>query len=128
MCIPTQERQCANCFLFHPSALDPDPVRDLSAGVDPTVPSITLSWDPPTNAINCEMVAAYKYQIRISPVRVEQHIELTVDGSTTRVILTRELGLTPLTQYHFQVRPMAGDDAGDWRSVSAYFGMFGMMV
>ena len=112
--------------MFHHAALDPDPVINVSVSLKPTVPSITLSWEPPTNAINAEMVTTYKYQIRISSVGVEH--KLTVDGCTTRIVLTRELGLTPLVQYHLQVRAMAGDDAGDWRSVSAYFGMFIMIV
>ena len=110
--------------MFHHAALDPDPVINVSVSLEPTVPSITLTWEPPTNAINAEMVTKYKYQLRISSVGVEQCTKLTVDGSTTRVVLTRELGLTSLVHYHLQVRPMAGDDAGDWRSVTAYFGMF----
>ena len=88
------------------------------------MPSIMLTWDPPINASNTEMAATYRYQIRIKPDGVEQFDEMTVDGSTTYVVLTRELGLKPLTMYHFEVRPIAAGVAGDWRSASAYFGLF----
>jgi len=87
-----------------------------------------LTWDPPTNASNTEIVAAFKYQIRIKPEGAEQSYEMTVDGSTTRVVLTRELGLKPQTVYHFNVRPMAAGVAGDWRSASAKFGLFNTRV
>lgn len=96
--------------------------------VDSNVPSITLTWEPPINATNAEMAGTFRYQICIKAEGAEQSYEMTVDGSTTCVVLTRELGLKPQTMYHFDVRPVAAGVAGDWRSVSAYFGLFNTSV
>ena len=95
---------------------------------DSSVPSITLTWEPPINAINTEMAATFSYQIRIKAEGVEQSNEMTVDGSTTCVVLTRELGLKPQTMYHFDVRPVAAGVAGDWRGASSYFGLLNTRV
>lgn len=50
----------------------------------------------------------------------------TKDGSTTNFVVTREMGLVPLTTTIFEVRAMNTDEtggSGEWTAVSIYVGM-----
>ena len=104
-----------------PAALDPGPVRHLSAAVDEHVPSLTLSWKPPLNIQSPDEVS--EYQILFNPLGSELFNEMTVSGSTNSIVFTREAWLVPLAYYHFQVRAKSGHKEGEWRDVSAYYGM-----
>ena len=81
-----------------------------------------LSWDPPANASDAGDVTTY--HIRFKQDGREWCNEMTVDGSTTSVALTRESGLVPQTTYEFAVRAQSGDDIGEWETVSAYLGAY----
>ena len=81
-----------------------------------------LTWDPPANASDAGNVTVY--HLRFKPKGRERYKEMTVDGSTTSVVLTRELGLAPQIIYDFCVRAQSGDCMGNWKTVSAYVGMF----
>ena len=110
------------------TALHLDPVRNLLAAVDETVPSVTLSWDPPANIRSTEEVTEYQ----IDFIKVDHHnetmpgenTEMTVNGSTNSVVLTRESGLEPLTHYRFWVRGKSGPTGGDWDNVSRHYGRY----
>ena len=81
-----------------------------------------LTWDPPANASDAGDVTTY--HIRFKQDGREWCNEMTMDGSTTSVALTRETGLVPQTTYEFAVRAQSGDDIGEWEIVSAYLGAF----
>ena len=81
-----------------------------------------LSWDPPANASDAGDVTTY--HIRFKQDGREWCNEMTVDGSTTSVALTRESGLVPQNTYEFAVRAQSGDDIGEWETVSAYLGAY----
>lgn len=51
-----------------------------------------------------------------------QHFK-TKDGFTTNFVVTREMGLVPLTTTIFEVRAMNTDETGEWTAVSKYVGM-----
>ena len=89
--------------------------------VNPEVPSVDLTWDPPANASDAGDVTAY--HICFKQDGREWCNEMTVDGSTTSVALTRETGLVPQNTYEFAVRAQSGDDIGEWETVSAYLGI-----
>jgi len=83
---------------------------------------VDLTWDPPPNASDAGNVTAY--HLWFKPKGREHYREMTVDGSTTSVVLARESGLIPQTTYDFGVRAQSGDGLGDWKIVSTYVGMF----
>lgn len=110
------------------TALHLDPVCNLLAAVDETVPSVTLSWDPPANIRSTEEVTEYQidfikvdHQNETTP---SENTEMTVNGSTNSVVLTRESGLEPLTHYRFWVRGKSGPTGGDWDNVSRHYGRY----
>ena len=103
------------------TALTPDPVQNLKATVDTHEPSVTLKWDPPANAASEGDVT--KYQVRFRGVENCCYIESAVDGSTTTTVITRELGLRPLTDTTFEVRACCGDAVSrEWTTVSKFVG------
>ena len=104
------------------TVLDPGPVRNLSADVDKSVPSVTLSWKPPVNVQSAEELTGY--WIRFNPYGSENYTDMTVSGAATSVVLTRESSqLIALKLYHFQVNAQSGCGGGEWRDVSAYYGI-----
>ena len=110
-------------YIFCYSALNPDPVESLKIHVDPCIPSVSLTWAPPQNSgvgspDSCLDVS--RYHIQFKP-RGTRH-DITVDGSTTSLVLKRDSGLTPHTTSVFEVRPESGDILGQWRTVSAFVG------
>ena len=103
------------------SALDPAPVQNLSADVDKSVPSVTLSWKPPVNVQNADELTGYL--IRFNLLGSENYDDMTVSGATTSVVFTRESSqLVPLKHYHFQVKAQSARGEGEWSDVSAYYG------
>ena len=94
--------------------------------MDTNIPSLTLTWDKPSNVKAAKDVTAY--DIRFRPAgswwRKDYH-KMTVDSPATSVLLTRENGLNPLTTYDFEVRARnTGHNEGEWRKVSEYIGMY----
>ena len=105
------------------AALTPDPVRNLTATVDPHKPCVTLKWDPPANAGCAGDVT--KYQVVFWNKQNGCYNEKLVDGSTTTIVITRELGLRPPTETTFEVRAYSGDDVSqEWRSITKFVGMY----
>ena len=97
----------------------------MKATVDPKVPSVDLTWDPPTNTSDAGDVTKYHICFKQDGKEWCESEEMTVDGSTTSIVLTRESGLVPLlTTYDFAVRAQSGEDIGEWETVSAYFGIY----
>ena len=93
--------------------------------MDPCVPSVTLTWDPPQNAglaspDSCLDVS--RYHIRFKSKGSWRYDEMTVDRSTTSLDLKRESGLTPHTTFIFEVSAQSGDRLGQWKTVSAFVG------
>ena len=108
---------------FISTALTPDQVQNLTATLDLQKPSVTLKWDPPANAGYQGDVT--KYQIRLWDKEKSCYNEKTVNGSTTTTVITRELGLRPLTMSTFEVRACSGDDVSqEWQTVSTLSGMY----
>ena len=111
--------------MFGLSALNPDPVENLKIHVDPCIPSVTLTWAPPQNSgvgspDSCLDVS--RYLIRFKPRGAWHYKEITVDGSTTSLVLKRDSGLTAHTTSIFEVRAESGDNVGQWKTVSAFVG------
>ena len=105
-----------------PLDLVPGPVEKLKIHVDKSIPSATLTWAPPQNVGSDTCSDVSQYHIRFKQkVRMHYH-EMTVDGSTTSIVLNRESGLTPLTSFTFEVRAQTGNNLGDWKSVSTVVG------
>ena len=105
---------CAQFF----AALHPAPVQNLSVTVDENIPTITLSWNSPVNIQSADELNEYHIHV----FRNEQKNGTPFRTSTTSFLLTRELGLDPLENYHFQVRAQCGREEGEWNQVSAYYG------
>ena len=105
-----------------PAALIPNVVEKLKADVDPNIPSVTLSWAPPQNTETQRSWSdVSSYHIRFKPQEREYYDEMSVDRSTTSVVLKRDSGLIPHTKSIFEVRAQCGDDLGQWRvTVSEY--------
>ena len=97
-----------------------DPVQNLSAAVNQYNPSVTLNWEPPGNVRDAEELA--EYHIRFKPFGDKDYVETTVTGSTTKTVLTRDSGLVPLKNYHFQVRAQSGCCKGEWKEVTSFYG------
>ena len=103
------------------TAFTPDPVEKLTATVDTHKPLVTLKWDPPANAGYLGYIT--KYQVRFWDKDKGCYNESAVDGSTITTVITRELGLRPLTETTFEVRACCGDDVSpEWRTVSTFVG------
>ena len=82
---------------------------------------MTLNWAPPANAENAGDIT--KYQVRFWDKEKSCYNEVFVDGSTTTTIITRDLGLRPLTMSTFEVRACSGDDVSQERkTVSTFVG------
>ena len=45
-----------------------------------------------------------------------------MSAPVTSILLTREDGLKPLTEYDFEVGAQNGDSDGEWSTVSQYIG------
>ena len=104
----------------------PDPVQNLNIDVDMNVPSVTLTWDPPPNVGGSGTQSSWsdvsRYHIRFKPEWREHFNEITVDSSTTRIVLDRKSGLVPQTESVFEVMAQSGDSMGPWTKASRYVG------
>ena len=114
-----------------PVAHIPGPVENFVPTVNPSEPSVTLSWDPPVNSQYKGDILLYDIRFKVSgrcdglddsddgssviPYQTE-------DGSTTSFVVTRELGLIPLTTATFKVRAVNADETGNWTTVSTHVG------
>ena len=105
-----------------PLDLVPGPVEKLKIHVDKTIPSATLTWTSPQNVCVGSLSEISQYHIRFKPKGRKDYHEMTVDGSTTSIVLNRESGLTPHTSFTFEVRAQSRDNLGDWKSVSTIVG------
>ena len=105
-----------------PTALVPDQVGNLAASLNPNVPSVTLTWDPPSN-VGVESQTSWldvtKYNVRIKPRR-GNNVEICCSATST--VLDKDSGLIPLTTSRFGVRAQCGDCFGQWNAVSAFIG------
>ena len=93
--------------------------------MDPSIPSVTLTWAPPQNSgvaspDSCSDVS--RYHIRFKERGTQHYKEMTVDGSTTSLVLKKESGLTPHTTFIFEVKAQSGKYVGQWKTVSAFVG------
>ena len=105
-------------------ALTPGPIQNLTSAVDKYKPSVTLSWDPPVNAGYRGDVTKYQIQFWDKEKGCYSERPLTVDGSTTRIVVTREKGLRPLTTTTFEVRAYSGDDVSqETRTAPTFLGV-----
>ena len=111
-------------FILPPAfRLVPDTVENLKTIVNPKIPSVTLTWAPPLILeIATTISDVSSYHIRFKKNRGRHYEEAFVDGSTTSIVLNRELGLTTHTTFTFEVRAQSGDDIGQWKAISAFVG------
>ena len=108
------------------AALVPGQVQNLRSTSDTNTPSLTLTWDKPSNVQAAEDVTAYDIHFRPAGIWwIQDYIytydERTVDSPATSVLLT---GLNPLTTYDFEVRARNAGQDGEWNKFSEYIGMF----
>ena len=82
-------------------------------------PSVMLNWDQPAHA-GCATDVT-EYRIQFWDEKEGCHNETSVDGSTTNIIITRELGLRTLTTTTFVVRAYCGDDVSEERRTTPIF-------
>ena len=104
-----------------PTVLVPNQVENLAASLNPNVPSVTLTWDPPSNVgvgTQSSWPDVTKYHIRF----FRRGTCFEIYCSTTSVVLNRDSGLTPLITSKFEVRAQCGDCIGKWKSVSVFIG------
>ena len=107
-----------------PTALVPDQVGNLAAILNPNVPSVTLTWDPPSNVgagTQHSWRDVTQYHVRFEP-KGGDNVEIYC--STTSLVLDKDSGLIPLTTSRFGVRAQCGDCFGQWKAVSSYFGKY----
>ena len=85
---------------------------------------MTLKWDPPANAGHAGDVTDYQVGF-LDKEKGCYKGKFFVDGSITTTVITRELGLRPLTTSTFEVRACSGiDESEEWRTVSTFVGRF----
>lgn len=91
------------------------------ASLNPSVPSVTLTWEPPSNVGVETLPDVTNYHIRFKPRR-GNHFE--IHCSTTSIVLNKDSGLMPLTSSEFEVRAQCGDYIGHWKAVSTFIGKY----
>ena len=98
---------------------------NLKVALDPNIPSVTLTCQPPQNVCpgsqRCTSDVS-SYHIRFKPQRRDYYDEMSVSSSTTSVVLKRDSGLILHTTSIFEVRAQCGDNLGEWTIVSANIG------
>ena len=106
-------------------ALTPGPIQNLTATVDAHQPSVTLNWDPPANAGYPGYITKYQIQFWDKEKGCYNERPLTVDGSTTSIVITRKNGLRPLTTTTFEVRAYSGDDVSrETKTAPTFLGVY----
>ena len=103
------------------AALHPDPVRNLSVTVNENIPTVTLSWNPPANIQNTDELNEYHIDV-VGNCEGHNGTTFRVSTTYTSAVLTRESGLDPLENYHFQVCAQSGREEGERKHVSAFYG------
>ena len=83
------------------------------------MPSVTLNWDQTAHAGYVTDVT--EYRIQFWDEKEGCYNEKSVDGSTTNIVITRELGLRTLTTTTFVVRAYCGDDVSEERRTTPIF-------
>ena len=75
-------------------ALTPEVVQNLAAAVDKHTPSVKLNWSPQGRSRSSDPVIAF--DIRFKTEEEDDYNGTTVKGSTTSIVVGRELGLKAL--------------------------------
>lgn len=120
-----------------PAAHVPGPVENLVPTVNPNEPTVTLSWDPPVNSQYKGDILLYDICYKASgrcdglensdddsSAIPHQNFQIK-DGSTTSFVVTREMGLVPLTTATFEIRAVNANEtggSGEWTAVSKFVG------
>jgi len=123
ICMPCTQKGVVTCqYYVIPAAPVPGQVQNLRSTLDPDIPTLTLHWDKPRNMTADGDITCY--DIRFKPCgREGSYSEETVVAPATSILLTRELGLRPLTKYNFDVRAQSVSGEGRWSRLSEYIGM-----
>ena len=79
---------------------------------------MTLNWDPPGKGYLGDVT---DYRIRVWDKKKSCCKEVFLDSSITTTVITRELGLRPLTMSTFEVRVCSGDDVSEERKTVSTF-------
>jgi len=92
----------------------PRPVQNLRFTLN--THSLRLNWDKPSNAETS--VTAYDIRFKQSRSLVgDDYSKMTVNASTTSVLLTEASGYQPLKMYDLEVRARNGGHEGKWSKV-----------
>ena len=103
--------QVSSLVILSLAAPVPGPVQNLSLNAH----SLRLNWDKPSNAKTSGDVTAYDIRFRQSRSRV--YSNMTVNASTTSVLLTEASGYQPLKTYGLEVRARNDGHKGKWSKV-----------
>lgn len=109
---------------FSPTAMIPDPIQNLRFALDRDKPSLTMSWERPSNVDVNRPDELTQYEIFFKPEGQQMFTSHTVPGSSTTLTLTRKSGLVldPVSQ--FSVRALNRDrQAGEWITVTQLIGI-----
>ena len=104
-------------------ARQPGQVRDVQSLVDSQQPSVTISWQPPTNYTSVNIIW---YTVRYKPDDSDEYkyVSLPPSHGRLRATLTIENGLEPLKTFTFQVRAETANTYGGWSAgIQEYIGM-----
>ena len=102
----------------------PDPIQNLRFALDRDKPSLTMSWERPSNVDVNRPDELTQYEIFFKPEGQQTFTSHTVPGSSTTLTLTRKSGLVldPVSQ--FSVRALNRDrQAGEWITVTQLIGI-----
>ena len=106
--------QVSSLVIVSLAASVPGPVHNLK--FTQNTHSLRLNWDKPRNA---EMsVTAYDIRFKQSRILVgDDYSKMTVNASTTSVLLTEAYGYQPLKMYDLEVRARNDGHEGQWIKV-----------
>lgn len=102
----------------------PDSIQNLRLTLDRDKPSLTMSWERPSNVDVNRPDELKKYEISFKAEGQRTYTSHTVPGSSTTLTLTRKSGLVldPVSQ--FSVRALNRDQqAGEWITVTQLIGI-----
>ena len=108
------------------AALKPGEVQNLRSTLNTNEASLTLNWDQPNNVITAGDVTAYDIRFEASGIAGGNscYSMMTVNEPARSILLTRESGLKPLTNYTLEVRARNFHCKGEWKCISQYIGMY----
>ena len=105
-------------------ALPPDVVQNLTATLEPMEPSVTLTWNPPSNVTAADIrnggVTSYEIHFTIGNFSKT----FTVSKSVTTFRITRDMGLIPLTKCKFEVLALNQRFQGRESAVELFIGTY----